>query len=67
MWASYTQRNVVFGLCRGTYVKPQHIPASHPYGLCNVNNTKATPLPSGEYTRFIKTVPLIDTTSWKIM
>lgn len=66
MWTSYTNRNIVFGLCRGTYTKPLNIPASHPYGLCHVNNATATFLSSGEYTRFIKTVPRIDTTSWKI-
>ena len=65
MWGSYSGKLVVFGLCRGNYVKPVNRPASYPYGLCNLLNSKPTPLPSGEYTRFIKTVPRIDTTSWK--
>jgi hypothetical protein len=66
MWSAYSQRQVVFGLCRGTYVKPVNVPASHPYGLCAANNATRTPLEAGEYTRFIKTVPRIDTTSWKL-
>jgi hypothetical protein len=63
MWGSYTGRQLVFGLCRGTYVYPINKPASHPYGLCTP--TTPTTLTSGEYTRFIKTVPHIDTISWK--
>ena len=64
MWGSYSGRHVVFGLCRGTYVKPTNVPASYPYGLCDVRNQTPTPLTSSEYTRFMKTVPRIDTTSW---
>ena len=66
MWPAYSNRLIVFGLCRGTYVKPVNKPASHPYGLCQSNNVTPTPLTAGEYTRFIKTVPSIDTTSWKL-
>jgi hypothetical protein len=66
MWGSYSGKLTVFGLCRGNYLKPVVKPASYPYGRCNVNNEKQTaPLSSGDYMRFMKTVPNIDTTSWE--
>lgn len=63
MWSSQTDRQIVFGLCRGKYVKTLPVPVYNPYGLISQGEP---PIPtSGEYTRFNKTIPLIDTTSWK--